>query len=42
MALLADQDVVTVWVTHDPQEAEEVSHLHLHLDGPPGTWQLTS
>ena len=40
MALLADQDVVTVWVTHDPQEAEEVSHLHLHLDGPPGTWHL--
>ena len=40
--LLADQNVVTVWVTHDPDEAEEVSHLHLHLDGPPGTWQLTS
>ena len=38
--LLADQDVVTVWVTHDPDEAEEVSHLHLHLDGPPGTWRL--
>ena len=42
MALLADQDVVTVWVTHDPQEAEEVSHLHLHLDGPPGTWRLAT
>ena len=40
IALLADQDVITVWVTHDPDEAEEVSHLHLHLDGPPGTWQL--
>ena len=40
--LLADQNVVTVWVTHDPDEAEQVSHLHLHLDGPPGTWQLTS
>ena len=39
--LLADQDVVTIWVTHDPGEAEEVSHLHLHLDGPPGTWRLT-
>ena len=39
--LLADQDVVTVWVTHDPDEAEEVSHLHLHLDGPPGTWHLS-
>jgi len=39
--LLADQDVVTVWVTHDPGETEEVSHLHLHLDGPPGTWRLT-
>lgn len=39
--LLADQDVVTVWVTHDPGEAEKVSHLHLHLDGPPGTWRLT-
>ena len=39
--LLADQDVVTVWVTHYPGEAEEVSHLHLHLDGPPGTWRLT-
>ena len=39
--LLADQDVVTVWVTHDPDEAEEVSHLHLHLDGPPGTWRLS-
>ena len=38
--LLADQDVVPVWVTHDPDEAEEVSHLHLHLDGPPGTWRL--
>ena len=38
--LLADQDVITVWVTHDPDEAEEVSHLHLHLDGPPGTWRL--
>ena len=25
---------------HDPDEAEEVSHLHLHLDGPPGTWRL--
>ena len=40
IALLADQDVITVWVTHDPDEAEEVSHLHLHLDGPPGTWRL--
>ena len=40
--LLADQDVVTVWVTHDPDEAEEVSHLHLHLDGPPGTWRLSA
>ena len=33
---------MTVWVTHDPQEAEEVSHLHLHLDGPPGTWRLAA
>lgn len=40
ITLLADQDVITVWVTHDPDEAEEVSHLHLHLDGPPGTWRL--
>ena len=40
--LLADQDVVSVWVTHDPDEAEEVSHLHLHLDGPPGTWSLSA
>ena len=40
--LLADQDVITVWVTHDPDEAEEVSHLHLHLDGPPGTWSLSA
>ena len=40
--LLADQDVITVWVTHDPDEAEEVSHLHLHLDGPPGTWRLST
>jgi len=40
--LLADQDVITVWVTHDPDEAEEVSHLHLHLDGPPGTWHLSA
>ena len=42
IALLADQNVVTVWVTHDPQEVEEVSHLHLHLDGPPGTWRLAT
>ena len=42
IALLADQDVITVWVTHDPDEAEEVSHLHLHLDGPPGTWSLSA
>ena len=42
IALLADQNVVSVWVTHDPQEAEEVSHLHLHLDGPPGTWRLAT
>lgn len=40
--LLADQDVVTVWVTHDPREAQEVSHLHLHLEGPPGDWSLTA
>ena len=40
--LLADQDVITVWVTHDPDEAEEVSHLHLHRDGPPGTWRLST
>ena len=40
--LLADQNVVTVWVTHDPDEAEQVSHLHLHLDGPPGAWRLTA
>lgn len=40
VALLADQDVVTVWVTHDPDEVEEVSDLHLHLDGPPGAWHL--
>ena len=42
ITLLADQDVITVWVTHDPDEAEEVSHLHLHLDGPPGTWRLSA
>ena len=42
IALLADQDVVTVWVTHDPDEAVEVSHLHLQLDGPPGTWHLSA
>ena len=42
IALLADQDVITVWVTHDPDEAEEVSHLHPHLDGPPGTWNLSA
>ena len=42
IALLADQNVVSVWVTHDPQEAEEVSHIHLHLDGPPGTWRLAT
>jgi aliphatic sulfonates import ATP-binding protein ssuB 1 len=40
--LLAEEEVVAVWVTHDPEEADEVSHLHLHLDGPPGTWQLTA
>ena len=40
--LLAEQEVVTVWVTHDPEEADDVSHLHLHLDGPPGTWRLTA
>lgn len=40
--LLAEQEVVTVWVTHDPEEADDVSHLHLHLDGPPGTWRLTT
>lgn len=40
MALLAQEDVITVWVTHDPAEAQEVSHLHLHLHGPPGTWTL--
>jgi len=40
--LLAEEEVVAVWVTHDPEEADEVSHLHLHLDGPPGTWQLTT
>ena len=42
IALLADQNVVSVWVTHDPQEAEEVSHIHLHLGGPPGTWRLAT
>ena len=42
IALLADQNVVSVWVTHDLQEAEEVSHIHLHLDGPPGTWRLAT
>ena len=40
IALLADQDVITGWAPHDPDEAEELSHLHLHLDGPPGTWRL--
>ena len=42
MQLLAEQEVVTVWVTHDPEEADDVSHLHLHLDGPPGAWRLTA
>ena len=42
MALLAEEDVITIWVTHDPAEAEEVSHLHLRLDGPPGSWALSA
>lgn len=40
--LLAEEQVVAVWVTHDLEEADEVSHLHLRLDGPPGTWRLTT
>ncbi|RRD07029.1 ABC transporter ATP-binding protein [Arachnia propionica] len=41
VALLAQEAVITIWVTHDLEEAEAVSHLHLELDGPPGTWRLT-
>lgn len=41
VALLAEEAVITIWVTHDLEEADEVSHLHLELDGPPGTWRLT-
>ncbi len=40
--LLAEEQVIAIWVTHDLAEADEVSHLHLRLDGPPGTWQLTT
>lgn len=39
--LLAEADVITVWVTHDLTEAESVSHLRLHLNGHPGGWHLT-
>ncbi|MGQ4538236.1 ABC transporter ATP-binding protein [Dermabacteraceae bacterium P7074] len=42
VALLAQEKVATVWVTHDEEEADAVSHQRLHLDGPPGTWQLTT
>lgn len=41
IGLLAEEGMVTVWVTHDLGEAAEVSHLHLRLDGPPGTWELS-
>lgn len=39
--LLAEEGIVTVWVTHDLDEAADVSHLHLRLDGPPGGWELS-
>lgn len=41
IGLLAEEGIVTVWVTHDLDEAAEVSHLHLRLDGPPGGWELS-
>ena len=42
VALLAKEAVITIWVTHDLEEAAAVSHLHLELDGPPGSWRLTN
>ncbi|MDO4888200.1 MAG: ATP-binding cassette domain-containing protein [Actinomycetaceae bacterium] len=39
--IIAHSDLVTVWVSHDPGELDEVSALRLHLDGPPGgRWRL--
>lgn len=34
-------NLVTVWVSHDPDELEQVSALRLHLSGPPGRWRLS-
>ena len=40
LELIRRQNIVTVWVTHNPEEAEAVSTSLLHLDGPPGTFTL--
>lgn len=40
LQLIRTQQIATVWVTHNPEEAEAVSSSLLHLDGPPGTFSL--
>ena len=39
--IVAHSNLVTVWVSHDPDELEQVSALRLHLSGPPGRWRLS-
>ena len=39
--IVVHSNLVTVWVSHDPDELEQVSALRLHLSGPPGRWRLS-
>ncbi len=39
--IVAHSNLVTVWVSHDPDELEQVSALRLHLSGPPGRWDIS-
>ncbi|WP_168583484.1 ABC transporter ATP-binding protein [Gephyromycinifex aptenodytis] len=41
--LLTARRCITVWITHDPREAQEIADLTLTLSGPPtGAWTLTT
>ncbi|MDO5729726.1 MAG: ATP-binding cassette domain-containing protein [Actinomycetaceae bacterium] len=42
ISIVSTSNLITVWVSHDPTELDEVSTKRLHLEGPPGRWALTS
>lgn len=41
-ALIQERNLTCLWVTHDYRELRQVASSHLHLQGPPGHWSVTT